>query len=148
MVHVVRNAIDHGIESVDDRKRAGKGRPHISLASTMRDEREIEITIEDDGHGIDWEAIRSKARQFGIPSESHRDLVAAMFADGLSTREIATETSGRGVGLSALYAAVMAFRGRIEISSTPGMGTRLQLRFPVARPTLTRVAPRIHERAS
>ncbi|MEO8553944.1 MAG: ATP-binding protein, partial [Kofleriaceae bacterium] len=88
------------------------------------------ITLADDGRGIDWEAIRAKAEREGLPTATREDLIAALFADGLSTRDQASEVSGRGVGLGALRAAVAALGGTVDVASTPGAGTRFELRFP------------------
>jgi two-component system chemotaxis sensor kinase CheA len=139
LVHVVRNAIDHGIESPEDRQRAGKSEPKLTF-SARRTDRDLVIEIADDGAGVNWDAIRAKAERLGLPSRTQMDLVDAMFADGLSTRDVATNTSGRGIGLSAVKSVVVALGGSIDVTSTPGEGTRMQLRFAAPRFTMTRAA--------
>jgi two-component system chemotaxis sensor kinase CheA len=128
IVHAVVNAVDHGIESPEERTRAGKGRPRLALSARQAD-RQLVIAVADDGRGVDWESIRRRARERGLPCDSPRDLVSAMFATGVSTRDVATETSGRGIGLSALDDAVRSLHGTIDVISKPGHGMRLELRF-------------------
>lgn len=139
LVHVVRNAVDHGIESPEERHRAGKTSARL-MFSARRTDRELTIEIEDDGNGVNWDAIRGKAQRLGLPATSQRELVDAMFADGLSTRETATNTSGRGIGLSAVKSVVQAMGGSIDVLSTEGRGARFQLRFPAPRFTMSRTA--------
>jgi HPt (histidine-containing phosphotransfer) domain-containing protein len=132
MVHVVRNAVDHGIERPEVRAAAGKpARPKLSFAAT-RARGWLLITVTDDGGGIDWEAVRVRARSAGLPAESQADLERAIFADGVSTATTATKTSGRGVGMSALRAAIGALGGKIEIESVLGRGVTVRCRFPEA----------------
>jgi len=128
--HVLRNAIDHGIESPDQRVEVGKdNNPHLDLR-TFEDGDEVVIEVCDDGRGIDWERIREKAQGLGLPYEEQADLVAAMFSSGFSTRDEATDTSGRGVGLCAVREACDELGGRIETTSEAGAGTTFQFRFP------------------
>ncbi|MCE9573827.1 MAG: Hpt domain-containing protein [Deltaproteobacteria bacterium] len=130
LVHAVRNAIDHGLE--DEATRAAAGKPAAGTLQFAASQTPDSLTIEvrDDGRGIDWAAIRSRAERLGLPHQSQDDLVEAMFADGVSTREQATSTSGRGVGMSALRQAVRDLDGRIVIASAPGAGTTLRFMFP------------------
>jgi len=132
MVHVVRNAVDHGIEPPEVRAATAKpARPKLSFSATRARGRLL-IAVADDGRGIDWEEVRVRARAVGLPAESQADLERAIFADGLSTATVATDTSGRGVGMSALRDAVAARGGTIEVESTPGRGVTIRYRFPEA----------------
>jgi two-component system chemotaxis sensor kinase CheA len=132
MVHAVRNAVDHGIEAPELRARAGKSpRPRLTFTATRARGRLL-ISVADDGGGIDWDAVRVKARDAGLPAESQADLEQALFSDGLTTADVVTDTSGRGVGMSALREAVTALGGAIEIESTAGTGAVLRYRFPEA----------------
>jgi HPt (histidine-containing phosphotransfer) domain-containing protein len=132
MVHLVRNAVDHGIERPEVRAAAGKpARPKLSFTATRARGRLL-IAVSDDGGGIDWEAVRTRARSIGLPAESQADLERAIFTDGLSTATSVTETSGRGVGMSALRDAIAALGGTIEIESALGIGARVRCRFPEA----------------
>ena len=131
-VHVVRNALDHGIETPQERIATGKTGPgRIHLAASV-DGDEFVIQVSDDGRGIDWEKVRAKALRRGLPSDSHEDLVAAIFLDGFTTRESASLLSGRGVGLGAVKNAVNELGGRIELTSDE-TGTRFRFVFPLAR---------------
>lgn len=136
LLHLVRNAIDHGIEQAETRAAAGKpenGRVSLLIA---RDGEEIVVTLADDGVGIDPARIRDIAIKRGlIDTEAAAQLTdaattALIFAPGFSTASAVTDVSGRGVGMDAVQAAVDRMRGRIEIDSRIGEGTRFVLRLP------------------
>jgi chemotaxis protein histidine kinase CheA len=129
MVHVVRNAVDHGIEDADGRGVAGKPEAATLQLTAERIGRELVISVRDDGRGIDWQRVRAKAAEAGLPHTEQSDLIAALFQDGFSTRDQATAVSGRGVGLGALRATVDALGGRIEVETTLGHGTQFRFRF-------------------
>jgi HPt (histidine-containing phosphotransfer) domain-containing protein/HAMP domain-containing protein len=132
MVHVVRNAVDHGFETTEERAAAGKPpRPHLRLGAYLR-ESELAIEIEDDGRGIDWQAVQQSAAKHGLLAESERDLTAALFTAGVSTKDTVTGTSGRGVGLAAVYARVQELKGRVAVNSRPGAGTCWRFCFPLS----------------
>jgi HPt (histidine-containing phosphotransfer) domain-containing protein/HAMP domain-containing protein/two-component sensor histidine kinase len=132
LVHVVRNAVDHGFETPEDRLRAGKPvRPHLRLGAYVRD-KELLIEIEDDGRGIDWQAVHHSATELGIIAESEDDLTAALFATGVTSRGKVTSTSGRGVGLAAVYARVQELKGRVTVNTRPGVGTCWRFSFPLS----------------
>ena len=140
--HVVRNAVDHGIEPASDRVAVGKpDRGRIEL-ETVRVGGEVVIAIRDDGRGIDWERVRVKAREAGRPHASRDDLIAALFSDGVTTRDVASETSGRGLGLAAIRERCVALGGAIEVDSELGKGARFVFRFP------SEAAPRIVDTAA
>jgi chemotaxis protein histidine kinase CheA len=137
LVHLLRNAVDHGLESPVERERAGK---HHEGALTLRIEQQgnlLFLESSDDGRGIDVAKVRQVAESRGLapPEElarmndnQIRDLI---FRPSFSTRSDVTDTSGRGVGLDAVRAAVEALQGRIEVASTLGQGTRFMLTLPV-----------------
>ncbi|NMO22848.1 response regulator [Pyxidicoccus fallax] len=137
LVHLLRNAVDHGLEMPVQRERAGK---HHEGALTMRVEQQgnlLYLECADDGAGIDLDRVRKVAEQRGVVTAEEtarlndnqvRDLI---FRAGFSTRTDVTDTSGRGVGLDAVRASVEALQGRIEVASTPGQGTRFMLTLPV-----------------
>src|SRR5579883_2900435 len=128
--HVVRNAVDHGIERPDDRARAGKpGRPRLILAARQA-AGEVSIEVTDDGPGIDWSAVAVKARSLRLPCQAHADLVDALFRDGVSTKGDVTELSGRGVGLGAARAACERLGGRVTVTSGPRGGAVFRFTFP------------------
>ena len=129
MIHAVRNSLDHGIETEEERRAAGKPAEGRLVFREMRTESTLVLEIEDDGRGIDWAAIRRKAQDHGLQAESHEDLVDALFTDGVSTRDEISEVSGRGVGMSALREATEALGGRVDVDSIRGRGTRLRCVF-------------------
>lgn len=133
LVHLVRNCVDHGLELPAQRIAAGKtpaGR--LSLEAQQRDGMLV-VEVVDDGRGIDWEAIRAKAKDQGLAAHTQQDLIAALFQEGLSTRDEVTATSGRGVGTSAVRHALQALGGNIEVDSEPGTGTRVRCSIPAHR---------------
>jgi signal transduction histidine kinase len=137
MVHAVRNAVDHGLESAEERRLAGKPEAGVIELGVARCDGRVVFTIRDDGRGIAWDLVRARAAARGLPCESHAELVQALFVDGLTTREEVGELSGRGVGLSALRDVVDAMGGSIEVESTPGQGTTFRFSFDEARAAAT-----------
>jgi two-component system chemotaxis sensor kinase CheA len=132
LVHVVRNAVDHGIESPEARLAAGKpARARLKL-STRLAAQALVIEIEDDGAGVDWEAVRASAARAKLAHETEADLIAALFSDGLTTRNEVTGMSGRGVGLAAVRRQVEQRRGTVQLTSRPGVGTSLRFSFPIS----------------
>lgn len=132
LTHVLRNAVDHGIEAADEREASGKA-PEGKLAMrTFEDGDSLVIEIQDDGRGIDWSRVAEKAQTLGLESSDERHLVDAIFHSGLSTRENVTDTSGRGVGLAAVREACEELGGEIAIESEPGAYTKFQFRFPAS----------------
>jgi HPt (histidine-containing phosphotransfer) domain-containing protein/anti-sigma regulatory factor (Ser/Thr protein kinase) len=129
LIHVVRNAVDHGIEAPAERLRAGK-KAHgtIAIRCALRQDTLL-IEIADDGGGIDWPSVRESARECGLPVDGHRSL-EWLLADGVSTRTVADEMSGRGVGLAAFADAVWALNGEVDVKSKPGRGTTWRLSIP------------------
>jgi HPt (histidine-containing phosphotransfer) domain-containing protein len=130
MVHVVRNAVDHGFETQEERRAGEKPpRPRLRLGAFLRD-REFTIEIEDDGRGIDWGAIERSAQARGLPAGDEHQRLAALLAPGVSTRAEVSATSGRGVGMAAVQARVRSFEGTMAVDSRPGAGTCWKFSFP------------------
>ncbi|MFZ5446110.1 MAG: ATP-binding protein, partial [Myxococcota bacterium] len=137
LVHLVRNALDHGVEEIAERVQAGK-REAAVLSFTARSEAGTTVLeFSDDGRGIDWERV---ARKAGLQNPTRQQLVEVLFSDGFSTRDAASETSGRGVGLSAVADVVRELGGQLELDSTPGRGTTFRLTLPEPRAPLKRAA--------
>jgi two-component system, chemotaxis family, sensor kinase CheA len=139
LIHLVRNAVDHGLETPAERRRAGKpaaGRLAIAAAASGS---RVQLSIADDGPGIDVAAVARRAVEAGLVEpaaaaklsrdEAHR----LLFAPGFTTRTEVSELSGRGVGLDVVAAAVTRVGGEVTIESEPGRGTRVELRVPMAR---------------
>jgi len=137
LVHLIRNSVDHGIESPKDRENAGKN-PTGKIELTAEHEgNHIIISIIDDGKGIDPEAIIDKAISKGIISKekseelSKQDIFNLIFAPGFSTAEKVTNVSGRGVGMDVVKTNVSRLRGIIDIDSEVGKGTRIDIKLPL-----------------
>lgn len=134
LLHLVRNAVDHGIEAPAARIAAGKpSAGTVTVAAELRGER-LTVTVSDDGGGMDVPGIRRLLEERGRPVPADdQQLVRTLFQGGLSTRRTATEISGRGVGLDAAREAIEAIRGRMDVAWTEGQGTSFALECP---PTL------------
>jgi len=144
MVHIIRNAVDHGIESAQQRTLVGKRDAGTLWLSAERKGGQISITVRDDGGGIDWERVRAKAVAAKLPAASERDLVEALFSDGVSTKENVSDTSGRGVGLSAIKQNVRDLGGRIDIDSALGKGTTFSFVFEERVAAAAKVPRTVH----
>jgi len=129
-IHVLRNAIDHGIEPPDERVARGKPRAgRLSLRAGHSGD-EVAIEIGDDGRGIDWQAVRARAQDLGRPADSEAKLLEELFTGGISTRQAVSEISGRGAGMSACKAACDALGGQISVATQLGQGTTFRFTFP------------------
>jgi two-component system chemotaxis sensor kinase CheA len=130
-VHVVRNCVDHGIESTEERLRQGKSE-HGQLRFRSRQEGgNFVLTVEDDGRGIDWGKVKAKAQSLGLAAATQRDLEASLFAEGLSTKDSVTDVSGRGVGMGAILDVTLSLGGRVGVQSRQGEGTAFVFTIPV-----------------
>jgi HPt (histidine-containing phosphotransfer) domain-containing protein/HAMP domain-containing protein len=141
-VHVVRNAVDHGVEPEDSRREVGKSAQGTISLRTAREGGEWVVQIADDGPGIDWAALATKGEGLGMATATRADLVEVLFRDGVSTRTAATELSGRGVGMGAVRAECEARGGTVSVESEPGRGTAFSFRFPAATMGATLDLPR------
>ncbi len=137
LVHLVRNAVDHGIEPPEERETAGKD-PEGSIELRARRERdEVVIEIEDDGRGLDVDRIRRSAAEEGVADEQELaemdddEVYDLIFHSGFSTTETVTDVSGRGVGMDVVATTVSDLDGSVDVESDPGEGTTVRLRLPV-----------------
>jgi two-component system chemotaxis sensor kinase CheA len=135
MIHAIRNAIDHGVESPEERVTAGKAPVAQVWFRAVRKGSAVQIEIEDDGRGVDWVAVRRRAGALGFTIRTRAELQSALFLDGLSTRDEITDISGRGLGMGALRAAVVALGGEVDVRSERGAGTLIRMTFPDAIPS-------------
>jgi two-component system, chemotaxis family, sensor kinase CheA len=135
VVHVLRNSMDHGIESPDAREAAGKPRRGTLQLTAAHEGTHVVITIADDGRGIDLAAVRRKAEAQGLvaPGEvlSEQDTIALVMRPGFSTAASVTQLSGRGVGMDVVKRTVEALRGSLAIASRAGHGTEIRLTLPL-----------------
>ncbi|GAB0149124.1 MULTISPECIES: chemotaxis protein CheA [unclassified Marichromatium] len=137
LVHLIRNAVDHGIEMPDVREAAGKSRRGRVILGAAQEGDHIALTIEDDGRGMDPQALRLKAVEKGLlePSMaerlSDRDAFNLIFMAGFSTKEEISDVSGRGVGMDVVKTRIAQLNGSVEIDSELGRGTLLQVKLPL-----------------
>jgi two-component system chemotaxis sensor kinase CheA len=135
LVHMLRNALDHGVESPDVRVAAGKpSKAYISLKA-WQEANSVMIVLQDDGKGMDPIALRKKAAEKGLISPSANmtddESYQLVFLPGFSTKEVASSVSGRGVGMDVVKTAVEKNRGAIHIESALGKGTKFAIRLPI-----------------
>ena len=135
LVHLIRNSMDHGIETPDGRRAAGKNPTATVRLSALYSGAQVLIRVSDDGRGLDVEAVRARAIEQGLidPSAqlSESELFSLILAPGFSTAREVTDVSGRGVGMDVVRRSVEALRGSIEIASKPGTGLTVTLRLPL-----------------
>lgn len=147
LLHLLRNAVDHGIEPAAERIAAGKPERGTIVLRATRGRASVRLTLEDDGRGVNRERVLAKARDAGLDvdaaTRSDDELFRLMAHPGLSTTEQVSELSGRGVGLDAVVARVRALGGAIDMTTRAGAGTTFMLRLPItlalARALLVRV---------
>lgn len=135
-IHLLRNAVDHGIEPPDVRESLGKPRRGTITLSARQDGNDVVIAIADDGAGIDVEKLRRKAVAAGLVDPAREpgpeEALNLIFLPGLSTADTVGTVSGRGVGMDAVRDGIAALRGRIEVASVPGSGASFTIRLPVS----------------
>lgn len=143
LIHLIRNAVDHGIEPAEERKRTGKplkGRLRITAA---HEENQVVITVEDDGAGIDPDQIRSSALRKGVISEeehkklSDQEAIHLIFRPGFSTASSVSDVSGRGVGMDIVRDHIEKLSGVIDIETKLGEGTRFKIKLPLTLAIIT-----------
>jgi two-component system chemotaxis sensor kinase CheA len=136
LLHIVRNAIDHGVEPSDERVARGKPPVAVLQIRAARQGDRVQIEVSDDGRGIDVDRVREVAKERGVVTEdairamTEADVIDLVFAPGFSTAAKVTELSGRGVGMDAARSAVERVGGRVSIESRRGYGTTVRLLLP------------------
>lgn len=148
VVHLLRNAIDHGFEMPAERRAAGKPAAGKLVLSAARERSSITIRVTDDGRGIDRERVLKKARHLGLVDASRSELnddelIRIISRPGFSTAETVTDISGRGVGIDAVHNRIRALGGSVEIRSVPGKGTTVTLRLPLTLAILRALLVRV-----
>ena len=153
IVHLLRNAVDHGIETAEARTAAGKSPTGRLVLSAARERAAVVIKVSDDGKGIDRERVLARAKRDGLVDANRTDLtedelLRLLARPGFSTVDKVTDLSGRGVGVDAVYTRVRALGGAMDIRSVPGQGTTVILRLPltlaIVRALLVRVADEVY----
>ena len=135
--HLVRNAMDHGVETPEERRALGKPLPATVRLTARHADGRINITVEDDGRGMDPEALRRAAVEKGLMSRdvaeatSDAEILRIIFMPGFSTAKVVTEVSGRGVGMDVVRNNIERLGGWVDVTSTPGQGTRVSLSLPL-----------------
>jgi chemotaxis protein histidine kinase CheA/CheY-like chemotaxis protein len=143
LIHLIRNAIDHGIETPDGRRRAGKSESGRLVIRALNEGHSILIQIEDDGQGIPLDKIKAKVlakKMFRSEEEYGRlsevDQIHLIFIPGLSTSDLITDISGRGYGMDIVKASIESLKGSITVESKAGVGTRISIHLPLTVTTL------------
>lgn len=151
LMHLIRNALDHGLEKPEDRRKSQKPETGKLRLSAYRSGHHVYIEVQDDGAGIDAEKVRLKAIQRGLLSEdkaarmSDQDVYQVLFLPGFSTRETVSELSGRGVGLDVVKTKIESLGGRISIHSKRGSGTLFRIQLPLSLSILTAMLFKVGE---
>jgi two-component system chemotaxis sensor kinase CheA len=135
LVHLIRNAADHGLETPEQRLAAGKPAAGRITLSARQAGAEVVITISDDGRGVDRGRVRAKAEEAGLITAdavlSDAELLGLIFQPGFSTAQAITSLSGRGVGMDVVKSTIEGLRGTLEMASEPGAGSQVSLRIPL-----------------
>ncbi len=137
LIHLIRNALDHGIEMPEDRLAAGKSKTGTVVLSATHEGNHIIISIKDDGKGIDTEKLAGKAIEKGLLTEdqlvsmTQKDILDIIFMPGFSTKEKATDLSGRGVGMDVVKTNIKKLNGLIEVKTELGKGSEFILKLPL-----------------
>lgn len=138
MVHLIRNAIDHGLETPEERRNAGKSEVGLIRLTARQQEDSVVIEVADDGRGIDIDRVKAKALEKGVIDAdalarlSDDQALQLILTPGLSTREEISDLSGRGVGMDVVASMVRRVGGQIGLQSTPGQGTTVRISLPLS----------------
>lgn len=137
LVHLVRNSVDHGIEAPDEREATGKNREGCVILSAAQEGDHIQLTISDDGKGMDANVLRSKAIEKGMLEKEAADRLTDLecynliFAPGFSTKTEISDVSGRGVGMDVVKTKITQLNGTVNVFSTPGKGSQVVIKVPL-----------------
>lgn len=150
LVHLLRNAVDHGIESAEERVAQGKAPEGRLVLSAARDRSAVVIRVSDDGRGINRDRVLQRAKRDGLVDANKKDLtedelLRLLARPGFSTAETVTNLSGRGVGVDAVYTRVRALGGAMDIRSAPGQGTTIMLRLPLTLAIMRALLARVED---
>jgi len=150
LIHVLRNAIDHGIEAPEARARLGKPVTGTIVLEASHQGGEVTVAVSDDGRGLDRERILGRARERGLVAADVRpsdaEIADLIFLPGFSTKETIDELSGRGVGMDVVKTSIEGLRGRVSLESTPGRGTSITMSVPLTLAFVEAMVVRERER--
>jgi two-component system, chemotaxis family, sensor kinase CheA len=148
LVHMIRNSVDHGLESPAERTARGKTPTGTILLSAAQESNQVVITIMDDGRGIDPAHVKRVAVQRGLmrPDEvvSDREAIQLIFSEGFSTAAQVTDLSGRGVGLDVVLKSIERLNGLVEAESIPGVGTKFIIQLPLTLAIISALLVEVH----
>ena len=154
LTHLLRNSVDHGIETPEERETNGKpGVGTIRLTVSQNEGGKVEILISDDGAGVDVAQVKKKAASVGVQTEKDtgpiddRDALSLIFESGVSTSPIITEISGRGLGLAIVQEKVEKLGGSLSLDTEPGRGTSFKMELPVTIATFRGILVRVADRS-
>ncbi len=148
LVHLVRNSIDHGLETTEDRIKAGKDETGTITLSASHQGGHIVIEVADDGKGLNRDRILAKARERGLPvgdNPTDSQVWDLIFAPGFSTAEAVTDLSGRGVGMDVVRRNILSLGGEVQLESAAGKGTRVIIRLPLTLAIMDGMTVRVGE---
>ena len=135
LMHLLRNCIDHGIESPEERERRGKTRYGTISLNAYHEGNQIIIEVNDDGNGIDFERVRARGVKQGLVSAdeklSDREIIELIFTPGFSTAEVISDVSGRGVGMDVVKKNITRLKGVFDVNTVPGSGTTFTIKLPL-----------------
>ncbi len=150
LIHIIRNAVDHGVEPVDERRRGGKPETATIRLEAYHEGNHVVIEIADDGRGLDLDRIRAKALAGNFVSREEiermtpKELTGLIMQPGFSTAEKVTHTSGRGVGMDVVKKNIEKLNGTIEIDTTTGTGTRFRIKIPLTLAIIPALLIKVH----
>ena len=151
LMHMVRNSVDHGIETAEQRQAAGKPAAGTVTLSAYHAAGSVVVEIEDDGKGISKEVILNKAKERGLVTDgaalNDREIFNLIFEPGFSTAETVTDVSGRGVGMDVVKKNIESIRGQVEIQSEMGKGSVFKMRLPLTLAIIDGMALRVNKEA-
>ena len=151
LTHLIRNSVDHGVESPDEREKKGKNREGHVILKAYQEGSNIYIEVEDDGNGLNIEGIKNKALENGIVTPAQlvgmpaQEIYDFIFAPGFSTKKEISSVSGRGVGMDVVKTELVKMRGRIDISTKLGEGTKFTIVLPLTTTIVEAVLVNVDE---
>ena len=153
LVHLVRNAVDHGVEMPDEREALGKTREGVVILTASQEGDHIQLTIEDDGKGMDPETLRQKAIEKGLMDEESaarlddKGCFQLIFMPGFSTKQEISDVSGRGVGMDVVKTRINQMNGSVEIDSVKGKGSKITIKVPLTLAIMPTLMVKLEQQA-